>query len=113
MPTEAELTRARLRLVNRALFLADRTIAGNPPPQDRVDLNQTILELTREQTKLEGLLEAQRRTPSVTPPDPALFAETRRLADEVDAAIRASTTARDAIVVGNRVLTAVEKTGLA
>lgn len=112
MSTLTDLTDDKLTLVNKALLLARRILAGNPPPEDLIDLNQTILELTKQQTKLESLLEALRRTPSVTPPDPARFAEIKTLTTAVDAAIRANTTARDAIVVGTRVLTAVEKSGV-
>jgi hypothetical protein len=113
MSTLAELTDDKLTLVNKALRLARRILAGNPPPEDLTDLNQTILELTREQTRLEALLEALRRRPSVTPPAPSQVAEIKALTSAVDAAIAATTTARDAIVVGTRVLTAVEKSGVA
>lgn len=112
MSTLTELTDDKLTLVNKALLLARRILAGNPPPEDLSDLNQTILELTKQQTKLEALLEALRRTPSVKAPDPGQLAEVKRLTADVDAAIRANTTARDAIVVGTRVLTAVEKSSV-
>ena len=113
MSTLADLVDDKLTLVNKALLLAKRIREGNPPAEDLPGLDQTILELTRQRTKLLGLLQALRRTPSVTPPDPAQLAEVKQLTADVDAAIRATTTARDAIVVGTRVLTAVEKSGVA
>jgi hypothetical protein len=113
MSTLTELTDEKLTLVNNTLLLAERILAGNPPPEDLPDLNQTILELTKQRTKLKALLQALRRTPSVKAPDPAQVAEIKQLITKVEAAIRVNTTARDAIVLGTRTLTSVEKSGFA
>jgi translation initiation factor 6 (eIF-6) len=103
-----------LEMVEDALAVARQGLNANPTKVERRQLDEDILELGLERTRLtSAMIALGRGQGTITPPSAQEIAQIKALAEQVDQLTQQSVAASEAVVTTGEVLDLIAKSGFA